>query len=169
MDGLWNWLAQLLGLYLEPKDLTFFQISLRGVIVLVFTLVLVRFGDRRSLSKKSAFDAALLIILASVLARAVNGSASFFPTLGGGTVLVLLHRLLAFLSERSTSFRHLIKGEARVVVRDGSYQRAVMVRTHLHPEDIREDMRLNAATDTLEEIEIARVESNGDISFIKKG
>src|ERR1041384_5594080 len=101
MDSTWNFVAQLLGLNVEPRDLNFFQISLRGAIVLVFTLILVRLGDRRSLSKKSAFDAALLIILASVLARAVNGSAAFFATLGGSAVLVALHRGLAFLCERS--------------------------------------------------------------------
>ncbi|HKP92267.1 MAG TPA: hypothetical protein VJS88_00085, partial [Chthoniobacterales bacterium] len=75
MDALWNFLSLLLGLDVEPKPLMFLQISLRGVIVMAYTLVIMRLGDKRSLSKKSAFDAALLIILASVLARAINGSA----------------------------------------------------------------------------------------------
>ena len=168
MDSTWNFVAQLLGLNVEPRDLNFFQISLRGAIVLVFTLILVRLGDRRSLSKKSAFDAALLIILASVLARAVNGSAAFFATLGGSAVLVALHRGLALLCERSDGFRNLVKGEAETVIHDGAYQRSVMRRNHLHSEDVHEDMRLNARTDRVEKIAVARLESSGDISFIKK-
>ena len=101
MDAFWNFISLLLGLDLEPKHLTFAQISLRGVIVMIFTLIIIRLGDKRSLSKKSAFDAALLIILASVLARAINGSAAFFPTIGGSAVVVGLHRLMAFTCYKS--------------------------------------------------------------------
>ena len=84
-----------LGIGQDATALTFTQISLRGVIVFVGTLVIVRCGDRRFLSQKTAFDAVLGFILASMLARAVNGTAAFFPTLGGGFVLVMLHRTFA--------------------------------------------------------------------------
>ena len=82
----------------EPKNLTFVQISLRGIIVFLATLAMVRLGHKRSLSHKTPFDAVLLVILASVLSRTINGSAAFFATLGGGVVLVLLHRLFAHLA-----------------------------------------------------------------------
>src|SRR5437016_12474250 len=101
-------LEALLGLGREATSLTFLQISLRGVIVFVSALVIVRFGDRRFLSQKTAFDAVLGFILASMLARAVNGTAAFFPTLGGGFVLVMLHRALAYLSRRSHAVGLLI-------------------------------------------------------------
>ena len=92
MQSFWDFVEPLLGLGAEPKDLTFLQISLRGVIVFLATLIMVRLGHKRSLSRKTAFDAVLIVILASVLSRAINGSAAFFATLGGGLVLVLLHR-----------------------------------------------------------------------------
>ncbi len=82
MNTFWDFLESLLGLAAEPRNLTFIQISLRGVIVMVAALVMIRLGTKRSLAEKTAFDAVLLIVLASVLARAVNGSAAFFPTLG---------------------------------------------------------------------------------------
>src|SRR5438874_6444049 len=141
MQSFWNFVGTLLGLGAEPKDLTFLQISLRGMIVLLFTLIIIRLGDKRSLSKKSAFDAALLIILASVLARAINGSAAFFATLGGSAVMVALHRILAYASCRSTVFRNLIKGRPAVLIRDGAYQRNALARNHVHVEDVHEDMR----------------------------
>jgi uncharacterized membrane protein YcaP (DUF421 family) len=167
MEAFWNFLGPLLGLGAEPKNLTFTQISLRGIIVLIFTLVIIRLGDKRSLSKKSAFDAALLIILASVLARAINGSAAFFATLGGSAVLVALHRGLAFISYRSPGFRRLIKGEPSELVRDGEFVRSAMRRDHVADEDIREDLRLEGEAD-LAKIKVARLECSGDISFIKK-
>src|SRR5207237_7710625 len=109
----------LLGLGTDQKDLTFTQVALRGVIVFIVTLIMVRLGHKRSLSRKTAFDAVLLVILASVLSRAINGSAAFFSTLGGGFVLVFLHRLLAFIAYHSHWFGCLIKGEAEVIVENG--------------------------------------------------
>jgi uncharacterized membrane protein YcaP (DUF421 family) len=167
MQSFWNFAGPLLGLGAEPKDLTFLQISVRGVIVMIFTLVIIRLGDKRSLSKKSAFDAALLIILASVLSRAVNGSAAFFATLGGSAVVVFLHRLLAYLACRSEGFRYLIKGKPSELVRDGKFVRPNMRINHVADEDVREDLRLDGDED-LAKVKSARLECSGDISFIKK-
>src|SRR4249920_1050414 len=98
MNAFWNSFETLLGLGVEPRDLTFVQISLRRIIVFLVTLIAVRLGYKRSLSRKTPFDAVLLVILAAVLSRAIDGSAAFFVTLGGGVVLVVFHRLFAFFT-----------------------------------------------------------------------
>src|SRR5438876_6069206 len=97
MEAFYNFVGPLLGLGAEPKDLTFMEISLRGIIVFVTTLIMVRLGHKRSLARKTAFDAVLIVILASVLSRAINGSAAFFATLGGSVVIVLLPGLVAWM------------------------------------------------------------------------
>ena len=168
MNAFWNSFGTLLGLGVEPKNLTFIQISLRGVIVVVVTLITTQLGHERSLSRKTPFDAALLVILAAVLSCAINGSAAFFATLGGGVVLVLLHRLCAFLAFYSHRFGMLVKGRPDVIVRDGRRDLAMMWRNHVSTHDLDEDMRLSAHTDDLSDIRVARVERSGDISFIKK-
>jgi uncharacterized membrane protein YcaP (DUF421 family) len=155
-----------LGLGLEPKSLSFLQISLRGILVFVATLIMVRLSDRRSLTKKSPFDIILLVILASVLARAINGSATFFPTIGGAFVLVLLHRFLAFACCQWPVLTRVIKGQPRVLVREGKLQKDVMRRQHISPADVDEDLRLSAEVEELEKVKIARLEVNGDVSFI---
>jgi uncharacterized membrane protein YcaP (DUF421 family) len=167
LNAFWNILEPLLGLGVEPKNLTFVQISLRGVIVFIATLIMIRFGHKRSLARKTAFDAVLIVILASVLSRAINGSAAFFATLGGGFVLVLLHRVLALIAYRSHGFGILIKGEPDVIVRDGNTDLRNMRRNHVSTHDLEEDLRLDAASEDLSDIKTARVERSGDISFIK--
>ena len=167
LNAFYNFVGPLLGLNAEPQNLSFSQISLRGIIVLAFTLVIIRLGDKRSLSKKSAFDAALLIILASVLSRAINGSGAFFATLGGSAVLVGVHRLLAYCACRSESFRRLIKGKPNELVRDGEFIHRNLRKLHVAEEDICEDLRLDGE-DELEKVRVARLECSGDISFIKK-
>jgi uncharacterized membrane protein YcaP (DUF421 family) len=168
MNAFYNSFSLLLGLGAEPKNLTFIQISLRGVVVFIATLIMVRLGHKRSLSRKTAFDAVLLVILASVLSRAINGSAAFFATLGGGLVLVLLHRLLAFIAFHSHWFGCLIKGEAEVIVENGQVILPTIRRNHISRHDLEEDLRLNAKTEDLSGVRVARVERSGDISFIEK-
>jgi uncharacterized membrane protein YcaP (DUF421 family) len=168
MNTFWNSFETFLGLGVEPKDLTFVQISLRGIIVFLATMIMVRLGHKRSLAHKTPFDAVLLVILASVLSRAVNGSAAFFATLGGGLVLVVLHRLFAFLAFYSHGFGILVKGRPDTIVRDGQHDLGMMWRNHVSTHDLDEDMRLSVHTDDLSSIRVARVERSGDISFIKK-
>jgi uncharacterized membrane protein YcaP (DUF421 family) len=74
-----------------------------------------------------------------MLARAVNGTAAFFPTLGGGFVLVILHRLLAYGARRSHALGLLIKGGSDVLIRDGVLAR----RRRLSEHDVLEDLRLH--------------------------
>ncbi len=84
----------ILGLGMDPKQFTFVQLSVRATIVFITALIMVRVGNKRFLAKMSAFDAILGFILSSMLARAVNGSSAFFPTLGAGFVLIGLHWLM---------------------------------------------------------------------------
>jgi uncharacterized membrane protein YcaP (DUF421 family) len=168
MNAFWNSFETLLGLGVEPKDLTFVQISLRGIIVFLVTLTTMRLGHKRSLSRKTPFDAVLLVILAAVLSRAINGSAAFFATLGGGVVLVVLHRLFAHLAYYSHGFGILVKGRPDTIVHDGECDFRMMRRNHISMHDLEEDMRLGAHIDDLSKVRLARVERSGDISFIKK-
>ena len=132
MNAFSEFVQALLGLGVEAKELTSLQVSMRGIIVFVAALVMMRIGSKRSLAEKSAFDAALMIIIASVLARAVNGSAPFVPTLVVGFVLVLLHRLFAFGAYASHAFGILIKGKPVVIVENEGNGRLVTALPRIH-------------------------------------
>ncbi|MDQ2825045.1 MAG: DUF421 domain-containing protein [Verrucomicrobiota bacterium] len=168
MNAFYDFVGPLLGLGAEPKDLTFSQISLRGVIVFLVTLLMVRLSTKRSLAEKTAFDAVLLVIVASVLSRAINGTAAFFASIGGGFILVLVHRSFGWVACRSHAFGKLIKGCPDVIVENGQPVLRAMRRNHISPHDLEEDLRLDAKVEDLSKVRIARVERSGDISFIKK-
>ena len=163
-----EWTSWVLGLDREPRNLTFLQIALRGIIVFILALVMVRLGDKRFLSKKTAFDAILGFIMASMLARAVNGSAAFWPTLGGGFVLVGLHRLIAFSSRRWSWFGGLVKGTSDLIIRDGKVIESGMRKNDLSKDDLLEDLRLNGQVTDPEAVKVAYAERNGEISVVPK-
>jgi uncharacterized membrane protein YcaP (DUF421 family) len=159
-------IKEVLGLGMEPKELTFFQISLRGIIVFIASLAMVRLGHKRFLARLSAFDVILGFILASMLARAVNGSASFFPTLGGGFVLVWLHSLLATMSYRSHWFGRLVKGQPDVLVQNGKANPEKMRANKISEHDLLEEARLNGPVLDVTDIQQATIERNGQVSVV---
>ena len=167
MNTFSQFLYTLLGIGTEPRDLTFLQVSVRGIIVFVATLIMVRLGSKRSLAEKTAFDAVFLVIIGSMLARAINGSEAFFPTLGAGFILVFLHRLFGMAAYYSHAFGILVKGKPVVLVQDGMLEPKNMLREHITQHDLEEDMRLDAKTEDLSKIQVAQLERSGDISFVK--
>jgi uncharacterized membrane protein YcaP (DUF421 family) len=156
----------LLGLKLEPKDLNLLQMGVRGIIVFCITLVMVRFANKRFLSNMSAFDAILGFMLASVLARAINGSAAFFPTLSVGLVLVLLHRFLGKLAFHSRKFEDVVKGHTNVLVKNGKADEKEMRRHNITQADLYEQMRLHGNVEDMKEVETAVLERSGEISVV---
>lgn len=142
--------------------------SLRAIIVFVVAIIMVRVGSKRFLGKMSAFDAVLGFILASMLARAVNGTSAFFPTLGAGFVLMGLHALFARLAYRYDAFGNLVKGTAQTVAEDGKLNREKMRREHISEKDILEAARVKGQVRNLDEIEIATLERSGEISIVPK-
>jgi len=157
----------LLGLASEPRDLTCLQVSLRGLIVFVCAIVIVRVADKRFLSHKTAFDAVLGFILASMLSRAINGSAGFIPTIAAGLVLVIAHRMLAYLSCRWHIFGILVKGTDNLLLQEGQIIDNELRRRNLSRRDLLEDLRLKCAADP-KEVKEARLERSGEISVIFK-
>lgn len=158
----------LLGLGQEASHLTLLQVRLRGIIVFGATIVIIRCGDRRFLSQHSAFDAVLGFILASMLARAVKGTSAFVPTLGGGFVLVLLHRLLASWSRRSHAVGVLIKGRSDPLIREGRLDEALAARNRVSLRDVMEGLRVHGNVGDIADVALAVLERNGEISVVPK-
>jgi uncharacterized membrane protein YcaP (DUF421 family) len=168
MEGLQNLWTILLGLGVEPRNLTFLQCSIRGVIVIVAGVAMVRLGSKRALAEKTAVDTLTIVIVASVLSRSINGPSPLFASIGAGFVLVLFHRALMSAACRWHTVGNLIKGTSDVIIRDGQPLQKAMNANQVSQHDLEEDLRLNASTEDASTIKIARVERSGDISFIKK-
>jgi uncharacterized membrane protein YcaP (DUF421 family) len=158
---------RLLGLNLGPSELDFDHMAWRGVIVFFFAILLVRLGARRLLAHNAGFDIVVAIILGSVLSRAINGESAFFPTLGVSALLVLLHHVLATLTFHSHWLSQIVKGRARVLVREGKVDREQMCRSKITHDDLDENLRLHGNVSSLAQVAEARLERNGAVSVVK--
>lgn len=152
----------------EGKDLEWWQMVDRAVVVFILSIVFVRLSGRRSFGMKSAFDNTIVILLGAILSRAVTGASAFFPTLAASLALALLHRLFAWLSTKSHTFGRLIKGEAIVIYKDGKLNRVNMRRNFITEKDLKEGLHNAINSDELEDAELILLERDGDISVVKK-
>jgi uncharacterized membrane protein YcaP (DUF421 family) len=160
-------LDQLLGLNHEGKDLSVLQVSLRGIIVFFAVMIMVRIADKRFLSRKTPLDAVLGFIMASMMARAVNGSAAFFPTLVGGFVVVAVHRILARLAVWSKGIGWFAKGSNDLVIENGRIIQEGLDRNDFTEADLLEDLRINGGVDSPAKVKSAHIERNGSISVVR--
>jgi uncharacterized membrane protein YcaP (DUF421 family) len=168
MNALQNFFFVLLGPDGKATELTLLHIVLRSFIIFIVGLAIVRIGDRRSLAEKTAFDAIFIVLVGSMLSRAINGTAPFFTTIGAGVALMIIHRAFAFGAFKSHRFGRLIKGDSLILVREGEIDWKEMKRSLVSKHDLEEDLRLDAKTEDISKIRTARLERSGDISFIKK-
>jgi uncharacterized membrane protein YcaP (DUF421 family) len=168
MNTIQNFFLVLLGPDGKPNELTLANVSVRSLVIFLVGIALVRIGDRRSLSQKTAFDAIFIVLIGSMLSRAINGTGPFFMTIASGVVLMLIHRGCASGACKWHSFGKLLKGEAITVVRNGEVDWKELQRVLVSKHDFEEDLRLSGKTDDAGTIQLARLERSGDISFIKK-
>jgi uncharacterized membrane protein YcaP (DUF421 family) len=156
------------GIGIDPKDLTILQVCLRSVLVFLAALMMVRVADKRFLSKMSAFDVILGFILASSLARAINGSAPLTPTLVMGFLLVGFHWVLAWLSRRSRVFGKLVKGREDVLLENDRLNQRALRRNNLSEADLLEAARQQGHVENLAQVRKAVLERSGYISILPK-
>jgi uncharacterized membrane protein YcaP (DUF421 family) len=166
MNEIGNWINVALGIGLESQQMEFWQMALRAVIVYMVTLAMVRIGKKRFMGKATAFDVILGIMLGSIVSRAITGNAPLVPSLAATAALIALHSVLTAVACRWHSFGQLIKGRPRVIVQDGRKDEQAMRIAHLTDYDLEEDLHRHGMT-SIEDIAVARLERNGDISVIK--
>jgi uncharacterized membrane protein YcaP (DUF421 family) len=165
---MWSDISDLLGLDRSAETLEFRQMVPRALIVFISGIVLVRFADKRSFAKKSAFDVLLILILGSIMGRTITGSERLFPTIGTCFFLILLHRLMGSFACRWPWFEKWVKGHTDVLVHEGEMKKDTLRRHHISDEDFAEELRLKARMTESHSIKHACLERSGEISFIKK-
>ena len=152
----------------EGEHLTILQMSVRTFITFIILLVLIRLAGGRTFAKRSAFDNIIVILLGAVLARGVVGASPYWSTVASSVVMVIMHRLIAWLSVKNRKFEKLVKGMYIKLYHDGALIDNNLERTGMSENDLHESLRLETKKLTLAEIETAYMETNGRISFILK-
>ncbi|WP_372916821.1 DUF421 domain-containing protein [Salegentibacter sp.] len=166
MEDILTFLDSLFGI--EADELETVHVLSRTVVIYIVGIALVRIGNKRFVEKMTAFDFILSIIIGSLLSRAITRSDLFFKLILATLLLILIHWVFSILSVKFTRFGNLIKGAEKIVVEDGEIKWEALKSSHLSEQDLIQSLRLNTNSGDITKVKIARLERNGDISFVLK-
>ncbi|MCW3127417.1 MAG: hypothetical protein JWO03_3075 [Bacteroidetes bacterium] len=152
---------------LQTEHMDTWQMLLRGLVVFFAALGMIRIAGLRTLGKQSAFDQLTILIIGSILGRAVVTGKNFFGNLAAVLLIVLIQRLLAWITYRSKAMGKIFKGSPLPLIHYGQKQRDNMKKALVTDEDLKEALHLNLNADKTETINEAYLERSGQISFIK--
>jgi uncharacterized membrane protein YcaP (DUF421 family) len=117
---------------------------------------------------KSAFDTCIIIMLGSVLSRAIVGVSPFIPTIIASVVLMLIHKIIASISVSNQFVSHLVKGKPLSLYKNGVLDQENLEKCSLSFGDVMEEIRLAINQNNLDNIEEIFMERTGKISVIEK-
>jgi uncharacterized membrane protein YcaP (DUF421 family) len=155
-------------LFEKGSDLGLGTVALRAVVIFIVAIVYVRLARKRFIAQATAMDLVMAVIFGSTLSRGINGGSSLVSCLEAGIGIVILQRIFAHFSYRYRWFGSLVKGNSNVLISDGQLDRKEMEKHDLSDNDLRQELRLHANTEDLEDIKLAVLERSGQISFVKK-
>lgn len=165
---IWEFTRELLGLDRPAGALTYEHMIMRALVIYLAGVVMVRLSSKRFVGRRTPFDLVLGIVLGAVLARAINGSAPFFPTLSAAFLLVLLDRAFAVAAFRWDGFERLVVGIPFRLVHDGRPDSEAQAACHCDDEDLRSAFRRNANVAALDDVREAWLEPDGEISVVPR-
>ena len=144
------------------------DIVLRGAVVFVFLYVLMRVIGRRELSSLEPFDLILLIILGDAVQQGLTQDDYSLTgaMLAVGTIAAL-QVLVSYVNFRFPRMRPILDGEPIVIVQDGKPIDRNLRRERVTIEDLLGSAR-SQNIGSLDDVQWAVLETNGQISFIKK-
>jgi uncharacterized membrane protein YcaP (DUF421 family) len=145
------------------------DIVFRALVVYLFVLVLTRAVGRRELSTLEPFDLILLVMIGDLVQQGVTQN-DFSVTgsfLAVGTIGVLTV-LFSYLPWRFQVLRPVLEGVPAILMQDGDVVEKNLRRHRLTQEEIAAAARVQNIG-SLSEVRWAVLETNGQISFVKKG
>jgi uncharacterized membrane protein YcaP (DUF421 family) len=145
------------------------DIVLRALAVYLFILVLTRSVGRRELSTLEPFDLILLVMIGDLVQQGVtqNDFSVTGSLLAVGTIGVLTV-VFSYLPWRFQVLRPVLEGVPTILVENGDVVEKNLRRHRLTQEEIASAARVQNIA-ALSQVRWAVLETNGQISFIKKG
>lgn len=148
-------------------SLDWWEFVVRGAMVYIVLLVMVRVSGRRTVGQFTPFDLLVVMLLSESVSNALTGGDQ---SITGGliiaAVLVGLNMLMAFLSSHSKKMADVLDGTAVLLGRNGQMFEDVVKRCRLSDEEVEEAMR--EVDIKMDEMAYIFLEADGRITVQKK-
>ena len=152
----------------QGENLTVLQMCCRALVIYLIALFYIRLVGKRTFGKISTFDNIITITLGAMLSRAIVGISPFVQIIASTLVLILLHRLVAWISMKYHGAGRLIKGKSESLYKNGQLNEDNLRQNYISRHDLMEGVRIHLNENTLDNVEEIFLERNGEFGVVKK-
>jgi uncharacterized membrane protein YcaP (DUF421 family) len=149
-------------------DLPVYAFLIRAFIVYVYIFIMIKVLGQRSMVAINPIDFLFAVIIGDVVGEPLaDGTIDLAGPFAAAAVIASLHLSLSYIALKTPRFRRVIEDEPIIIIEKGKILHKELTKAKITVESLLMDMRLQDAAD-LNEVDYAVLESNGQISVIKK-
>lgn len=140
------------------------ELVVRGLVVYVFLIVLLRLTGKRQIGQLSPFDLVLLLILSNAVQNSMNaGDNSLVGGLISATTLVAVNYLVGLITFKSKKLEAIIEGRPQVLIHQGKLYEEIMSEAKLTRQELDSTLRQSGYFE-IKDIKLAILETNGSVT-----
>ncbi len=144
------------------------ELIIRGIIIYVVVLGMLRITGKRQVGQLAPFDLVLLLLLSNSVQNAMNGGDN---SVQGGVIsaatLVVLNYIVGYATFRSKRFESFIEGRPQILIHNGKVDKRVMRSAQMTHHELESALRRGGCI-CAAEVRLAVLENNGEISVVQR-
>lgn len=149
------------------QDLPIYGFLIRALIVYIYVFFIVKILGQRTINAIDPIDFIFGIIIGDILGEPLaNGNSPLAGPLAAAFFVSALHLSLCLIALKTPRFRRIIEDEPIILIEKGKILNKQLRKVKMTLESLLMDIRLQGAS--IDEVDYAILESNGQISIIKK-
>ena len=140
------------------------ELIVRGLVVYVFLIALLRLTGKRQIGQLSPFDLVLLLILSeAVQSSMVAGDDSLIGGLIVATTLVAINYIVGLITFKNKNLEAIIEGRPQVIIHQGKLFEDVMNEAKLTRHELDSTLRQSGYFE-IKDVKLAILENNGTVT-----
>ena len=139
----------------------------KTLFIYVLVAMIFRVMGKREVGQLGTFDLVVFILIAELVALALEHKDGFLINLVPVIILVLLQIIIAKVSLKSVKFRNFVDGKPVIIIKNGIVNFKNMVEQRYTLDDLLLQLREKDVR-SLDEVDYAILETNGKLSVFKK-
>ena len=149
-------------------SLPWWEFIVRGLIIYVLMVVILRLTGKRQVGQLAPFDLVLLLVLSNAVQNSMNGGDN---SITGGVILavtlVVANGIVGRITYRSKMLERIVEGRPEVLIHNGKLFREIMEREQITHHELNSALRA-ANCSCVEEVHFAMLENTGHITVQPK-
>ncbi len=149
-------------------SVSWWELVVRGVVVYVFLLVMLRISGKRQVGQLAPFDLVLLLVLSNAVQNSMNaGDNSLIGGLISAATLIGANYLVGLATYRNKTLESIVEGRPQLLIHNGRVFEDEMARAKLTRHELIAALR-RAGCEHPDDVHTAILENNGAISVVPR-